>query len=194
MIFLLSLASNASSQNLGFDQQGWIIGGKVGGTKLLIKPEEGLKSSKVNAVIYSVLGGYNFNNWLGLEFDISRSANFKDEHFKLDGYVYGASFTPKFTYHFNDNLGGYFMYGLQYTKYKQKMNLLYFDEVTWDSVDPFFGAGLQYNFSSSLRAGFDYKYSKLKMERVVGPTGPDFSVNKVNLNMNVLTFTLNYQF
>lgn len=197
VVVLFSFASYVVAGDLKSDQKGWIVGAGVGNTMLTINPRKqpGAKTTNEDAHLFTVFGGYNFTDWFGLEFDISKSSNFTDKNTNLDADITGTSFAPKFTYHANDNLGLYFKAGLQYIEYNQNVDYYYDDEIIWNAIDPFFGAGLQYSFSSGVRARIDYKYSKLTLERsddhlfVI-----DLFDEEIDLTFKAITLTVNYQF
>lgn len=197
-LLLFGFTGYVGAHDLVSDQKGWIVGAGYGSAMLSTKPirQPGFISGKENTSVITVFGGYNFRDWFGIEFDFSRSSDFTDENTNLNAYILGSSFTPKFTYHFNDNLGLYVKYGFQYLAYEQNVDYYYDDTITWNGVDRFFGAGLQYSFHSGVRARIDYKYIKLPLDRSEnsGVYGYDFYNEEIDLTFKAVTLSANYQF
>ncbi|NRB40866.1 MAG: porin family protein [Pseudomonadales bacterium] len=196
-IIISAAAAYSTANDLETDQRGWIVGGGVGAANLSIKPKDqpDLLSDTESVMLFTVYGGYNFTDWFGIEFDISTSQTFTDVNTQLDASILGTSFTPKFTYHFNQNIGIYFKTGLQYIAYSQSIDAYYDDDITWNGIEPFIGAGLQYSFTSGVRARIDYKYSKLSLERSENATyGFKLFDEEIDLTFNAITFSTHYQF
>ena len=195
-LILLNFTSYAVASDKALDQTGWIVGGGIGSTKLRVKPinQPLLASTKENTSLYTIFGGYNYTDWFGLEFDISVSSDITDKNTGQDAYIFGTSFTPKFTYHFNKELDIYLKAGLQYVSYEQTVGTSYKYDISWNGIDPVIGVGLQYSFPAGVRARLDYKYSNLTLGRSETVYGFSFYDEEIDLTMNTITFTVNYQF
>ena len=196
-IILLMSTSYVVASDKALDQTGWIVGGGAGPVKLIVDPKNQplLNSTKENTSLYTAFGGYNFSRWFGIEFDLSLSAEFTDENTGLDASILGSSFTPKFTYHFNNDFDVYLKGGLQYISYEQAVGTYYNYYISWNGIDPVIGAGLQYSFPAGVRARLDYKYSSINLERSENSWyGYNYYDEGIDLIFKTITLTVNYQF
>lgn len=179
------------------DQKGWQVGAGMGSANLHIEPvsDLALESNKEDVMLYTIFGGYKFNNWFGLEFDISQTESFTDVNTELSANVTGLSFAPKFSLHLVDNLEIYLLTGLQYIAYDQTVDSYYDDELTWNDISPFIGTGLQYNFNSGVTIRINYRQSRLTLDRSDGRIfGYNLYSDEIDLTYKALTLTVNYQF
>lgn len=196
-LMLLSSTTYTAAANKALDQTGWIVGGGLGVTTLTLRPRNQplLEPMKKDATLYTAFGGFNFTDWFGIEFDLSKSDDVTDVNTGLDAYIVGTSFTPKFTYRFNKNLDAYVKAGLQYIAYKQTIASYYDDDITWNGIDPFFGIGMQYSFPVGVRARLDYKYATITLDRSESSSfGYFYYDEEIDLTFSAITMSLNYQF
>ena len=196
-LVLFGFASFVVAAEEAFDQKGWVVGGGVGTAMLSIKPKNQpqLKSANENTTLYTVFGGYNFTDWFGIEFDVSKSSDFTDVNTGFDAYIVGTSFTPKFTHHFNKDFAVYFKPGFQYIAYEQTIEASHQYDITWNGIDPFVGVGLQYSFPPGIRVRLDYKYSNITLDRSENSIyGYDLYDEEIDLVFSAISFTANYQF
>ncbi|MBT1445257.1 outer membrane beta-barrel protein [Shewanella sp. JM162201] len=87
------------------DKTGFYVGGSLSQVKA-----SGDGDGSSDGAGFGAYGGYNFNEWFGLE-----SIMFVSGDLGEDGVDVGAgalTFTPKFTYHFNDTFSAYAKVGV----------------------------------------------------------------------------------
>ncbi len=196
-IILSSASFGTFAHDTESDNTGWMVGAGVGIANLSIEPkyQPGYVSSDRSPELFTVFGGFKFRDWFGIEFDVSKSAEFEDENVNHDAYIVGTSFTPKFTHHFNGHSSAYFKLGLQYLSYVQKYGGYYDSERRWSGIEPFLGVGFQHSFGDSIKARADYKYAKFSLERRENNWYyDDFYVDDIDLTFSALTFSVHYQF
>lgn len=198
-VFLNFFANLVSADKWEGGSSGWVIGGGVGSILISINPKNqpDLDSGNETAEVYTVLGGYNFTNWFGVEFDVSETSNFKDENTKFDAFVVGRSLSSKIVHNFNDNTSIYFKPGLQYIAYHQEVKSSYnLRAKVWSGTAPVLGAGVGYTFDSSVSARLDYKYSRLTLSKVEGAFSytDDSNDEEIELNYSSLMLLISYQF
>ncbi|QSX37086.1 porin family protein [Shewanella sedimentimangrovi] len=87
------------------DKTGFYIGGALNQVKV-----SGDGDGSLDGIGFGAYGGYNFNEWFGLESNLFASGDLGE-----DGVDVGAgawTFTPKFTVQFNDMFSGFAKVGL----------------------------------------------------------------------------------
>ncbi len=191
---------HASADMADSDKTGWLVGGGVGNADLSLnyRVEDGSTSKTKNTPLITAFGGYNFTHWFGLEFDASVSEKFTDETTNLNASIKGLSGSAKFMHHFNESLGLYFKLGHQYIAYEQERKSFYDDEATLNDIDHFLGAGVQFSFSSGVRARIDYKHAKFRLERSENNIYYIYDFNfydeTIDLTVDAITLSVHYQF
>ncbi len=196
-VLISVISGHLSASDLDAERRGWMVGAGLGSTNLSINPKNQpyLQSNTETVRLLTVFSGYKFTDWFSIEFDISNSEKFKDINTNLDASIFGSSFTPKFTYIFNQNTAVYFKAGLQYIAYKQSVNSFYDYEITWNSIEPTIGTGVQYSFNSGVKARIDYKYAKLNLERSENSIyGFNLYDEEIDLTFSAITLSVHYQF
>ena len=193
-MLLASTANYAAAS--GMDYKGWIAGVGVGASGVTVDPinQSNLKSYSETPGVLTVFGGYNFTDWFGIEFDLSKTAKFEDENNNQDASVFGTSFTPKLTYRFNDGFNIYLKAGFQYLLYDQEVNTSNDSDTYWSGIDTVYGAGIEWTFESDMRVRLDYKYAKVNLERTENTTLINFYDDEFDLTYNSLSLSTYYQF
>lgn len=191
---LSSMAGVALANDLESDKTGWIVGGGIGKARLSVKPVDQGADFNETANVYTAFGGYNYTDWLGIEFDIIQSSDITDSNTNLDAYVIGTSVSPKFTLHFNDNTSVYLKLGAQYLSYEQDVDESLRSRTSWTGTDVFLGIGGQYSFDSGIRVRLDAKHARMELESDDYRGFFRFDEEDLDLDLSVLTFSAYYQF
>lgn len=187
----------AIGQEVKFDSRGWVVGAGIGTAFLSISPQKNSvrQPSHESPALLTVFGGYNFNNWFGLEFDVSRSSDIHNDDTGYDDHILGTSFATKFSHFINDRCSVYLKTGAQYIAYEKKIYSRYDEEYTLNDIEPFIGGGVQIGFDSGVRARLDYKYAEMNLDEFGGAfLDFDYYGEELDMTYSTLVFTLNYQF
>lgn len=144
------------------DNRGWFVGGtlsyaegetEAGNVKLL--DEEGIG--------FGVYGGYNFNEWFGLEGSSFQSENMAGDSSGLDSAeFFTLSFMPKLTVNFNDSFGIYFKAGPTFVNYTEEYydyeGDYWDDEFDWSEVILGAGIGTEISIQDGVKLRLSYDY------------------------------------
>lgn len=144
------------------DNRGWFVGGtlsyaegetEAGNVKLL--DEEGIG--------FGVYGGYNFNEWFGLEGSSFQSENMAGDSSGLDSAeFFTLSFMPKLTVNFNDSFGIYFKAGPTFVNYTEEYydyeGDYWDDEFDWSEVILGAGIGTEIRIQDGVKLRLSYDY------------------------------------
>ncbi|ACA86193.1 porin family protein [Shewanella woodyi] len=168
-------SSNVAAAN---DHSGFYVGGSLG--QLKVKTED-----SDNGLGFGAYGGYNFNDWFGLEANMYLSGDLGG-----NGYDLGAgtfAFTPKFTYQINDTFAVYGKVGIA------SMAVVYrpdrgIDE-DFTGFGWVYGVGVNASITENLniRLGYDI---------VKGDLDSEYSFSEQNVDTDISNFALgmHYQF
>lgn len=159
-IFLLS-SLNVHANDSFKDNSGWYVGGVVTYASANIEVESQM-SRKENAGSFSLYGGYNFTDWLGVEGALIRTGDISDNRDNLvKADVIGLSLMPKFTYRVASNFSVYAKAGLAWLSYDEEYdNVLLFErdtEESWSGLATNIGIGGQFDviYGIKIRISFD---------------------------------------
>ncbi|WP_372871280.1 porin family protein [Shewanella sp.] len=87
------------------DKTGFYVGGALNQVKVSANGDD-----SVDGVGFGAYGGYNFNEWFGLEANLFASGDLGEQG--VDIGAGALTFAPKFTYHFNDTFSAFAKVGL----------------------------------------------------------------------------------
>ena len=178
-LVLLSLIGSASVV-AETDKTGFYVGGEFGAIK--IKPDVSGAESK-SGQSYGAYGGYNFNDWFGLEGTVYASSDFSDNG---DDSLTLSSFavSPKFTFVLNETFSLYGKMGLSFTGMRiDANNDRYID---YFGASFIIGAGVNAALTEhlNLRLGYDYTSVSLDSNDYGGENDIDLDVSRFTLGMH----------
>lgn len=135
------------------DNTGFYIGAAVNNVELKAVDE----SEKETGL--GIYGGYNFNQWFGLEANLFVSGNLGDDEVDL---VAGAlTLTPKFTLQFNETFSGYVKFGLASMAVVADS---YYADTTFSGIGVTYGLGVNLSVTDSLNIRLSYDVSSGDLE------------------------------
>ncbi|WP_252007912.1 porin family protein [Ferrimonas sp. SCSIO 43195] len=176
LVLLAMLGSSAAMAAV--DQTGFYVGGFVSSTTLEV---EDFDKSEAG---FGAYGGYNFNEWFGLESTLFVTSDYKLED---EDEAYAAAFTiaPKFTAVINDTFSVYGKLGLA--------SMLVSVDTRLGDQD-FYGVGFMWGLgvnaaltdNLNLRLGYESMSGDLEHE--------DFSRIEIDTDLSQINLGLHYQF
>ncbi|PKG55453.1 porin family protein [Shewanella sp. Choline-02u-19] len=169
-------ASNIASAET--DRIGAYVGGQIGAFSADVEGDSESGQS------YGAYGGYNFNEWFGLEGTLYITNNFVDEDF-VDVYAASFSVAPKFTWVINDTFSLYGKVGV--ASVAVIMDGV-FRDVDYTGVGLTAGAGVNAALTNNLniRLGYDYTSADLDSD--------DFGASDFDIDLSNVTLGMHYQF
>ena len=198
-LFLCCFSSGVFSNDLEGNYNKLIFGAGIGNSVLSVKGTNQFNLYHVNedTAVYTIFGGFNFTNWLGIEVDLSETSGFKNEKTQVDDYIVSKSLAAKFSYHFNYNTNVYLKSGFQYAAYNQEVKSPYnLRPTVWAGSAPVFGVGVEVILDSGLTARLDYKYFSVilnKDENTLSYSAA-FNSDELKLINNTFMFFIAYRF
>lgn len=150
------------------DNRGWYVGGEIGYADADIYVGE--YALKDNIVGIGAYGGYNFNEWFGLEASTFHSEDLADNRENLDSaYLFTLSFMPKFTIPIGSKVGLFAKFGPTFVLYTEEYDDWRRDRRRWDDdadwSETLFGTAVGVNIDIAngiqLRVVYDYVTGKL---------------------------------
>ena len=177
------------------DKTGFYVGGDIGSTNLDADDSMlGLYSVDDSAYSVGVYGGYNVNNWFGVEAHLFTTGDYSSQYFgriELDTSATVFSVAPKFTLVFNDTFSSYVKFGLSYittTTEAELGNNTYGDDL--NGFGTVLGAGITAALTENLNLRLAYEYNSGDLEL------DDDSVNydDVSTDLSQFSIGMHYQF
>lgn len=145
------------------NNRGWYVGGALSYANGEVEVRD-QKLSDEEGVGFGVYGGYNFNDWFGLEGSSFQSEDMGDNRAGLDSAeFFTLSFMPKVMVNFNDNFGIFFKAGptfVMYTEEYYNYNDRYYwdDEYDWSEVMLGAGVGTEIKLQDNIKLRLSYDY------------------------------------
>ena len=162
----------------GTERVGAYVGGQIGALSVDVEGESESGQS------YGAYGGYNFNEWFGLEGTIYLTNDFVDNEFAS---VYAASFSvaPKFTLVLNDTFSLYGKVGLASVAVVVD-NVI--RDIDYQGFGLTAGAGVNAAITDKLniRLGYDFTAAELDSD--------DFGAQDIDMDLSNVTLGMHYQF
>ena len=172
--FILGAALFSASLSIQADtnDRGWFVGGTISNMDTSVEGEFSGDYGDDSGLGISVIGGFNFNSFFGLEgqlFSVDELEAEYSESYNGNTYTYtseysmaGLSFTPKFTARLNQRFSLYGKFGLS--------SFVFIDEDdyddTWGNIVFTYGFGSNIDLTDhlKLRVSFDYYEGTLEPE------------------------------
>lgn len=175
-------STNALAAN---DHTGFYVGGSLGQLKAKADSSKSGDESSESGVGFGAYGGYNFNEWFGLEANMFVSGDLGDSHTDVGAGTF--AFTPKFTYQINDTFAVYGKVGIASMAVVSRPDYLRDEDFTgfgWA-----YGVGINASMTENLnvRLGYDV---------VTGELDSEYSNSGQNIDTDFSNFALgvHYQF
>lgn len=175
---------------------GWYVGGLVGhGSVELKKPTHTNDQDKVTTL--GVYGGYDFNDWFGLEASLYGTGELADNEANLtSAHLAVFTFTPKFTYQASKSLAYSARVGVAFLSYEEEYNNYIVHERDDDQL--WRGGGVVIGFDANLALSNNL-VGRISYDRVIGTmevvdewyvnTAPD-----IDVDVERLAIGIHYQF
>jgi len=165
-------SSNALAAN---DHTGFYVGGSLGQLKVKADGSE-------SGVGFGAYGGYNFNEWFGLEANMFVSGDLGDGGTDVGAGTF--AFTPKFTYQINDTFSVYGKVGISSMAVVVRPDYLRDEDFTgfgWA-----YGVGVNASMTENLnvRLGYDVVTGELDSEYSNGGQNIDTDISNFALGMH----------
>lgn len=164
------------------DHTGFYVGGAINQVTLDISDSG--ESDSESATGFGAYGGYNFNEWFGLEANLFLTTGLGDSEF--DVAAGALTFAPKFTLQFNETFSGYAKVGLS------SMAVVVdsaFDDVTFSGVGFTYGVGLNASVSKHLNLRLSYDVTTGDLD------SDDYDwIDNIDTDIKQLALGLHYQF
>ncbi|MCH1931129.1 porin family protein [Shewanella sp. A25] len=176
------ITAMTTGQALAADTTGFYIGGSLNQTTL----DDSYGS--VSGVGLGVYGGYNFNEWFGLESNLYGSGDLGENGYDMSAVV--VNITPKFTLQLSDTVGVYAKIGLasmavNISGYEYGYNYDYYYEDNNTGTGFTFGFGLNAAVTKHLNLRVSYDVTS-------GDVG--YYYGDENTDIRQLALGLHYQF
>lgn len=135
---------------------GFYVGGDLGTTRLSFDNVSGSDS----AFSFGAYGGYNVNEWFGIEGHLYGTSDFSGNSGE-DIYAAVFSITPTFTLNFNDMFSGFLKGGISFIDLRFERDLGYLGTYTNDltGVGYVLGAGIDAAVSDHIVIRLAYEYT-----------------------------------
>lgn len=179
-ILALGIAAIISSANAfaTTDRTGFYVGGEIGA----IEAKEGGESESGQS--FGAYGGYNFNDWFGLEATLYGTNDLADNDFAS---VNAAAFSvaPKFTVVLNDTFSLYGKVGVSSVAVVIDSA---FRDVDYSGYGVTVGAGVNAALTESLNLRLGYDYTNVDLD------SDDFGAADFDVDLSRFTLGMHYQF
>ncbi|QQX79935.1 porin family protein [Shewanella sp. KX20019] len=171
----LATSNMASAET---DRVGAYVGGQIGAFSADIENESDSGQS------YGAYGGYNFNEWFGLEGTLYVTNNFVDEDY-FDVFAASFSVTPKFTWVINDTFSLYGKVGVASVAMVIDSPIR---DIDYSGFGLTVGAGVNAALTEklTLRLGYDFTAATLDSD--------DFGAGDIDMDLSNVTLGMHYQF
>lgn len=169
--------ANTDALSSTSDNRGFYIGGAVNKTEL----GSGDISGSADATGFGIYGGYQFNDWFGLESNFFAADVGEDD---LDVVAGALTFTPTFTARFNETFSVFAKVGVA------SMAVVvdgYGEDFTASGFGLTYGIGLNAAITENLNLRVSYDMSK-------GDIDEDSYIDDVDAEIEQLALGLHYQF
>ncbi len=171
------LSSLITTQALAADTTGFYIGGALNKTNL----DDSYDSFSGTGL--GLYGGYNFNNWFGLESNLFGSGDLGEDEFDLAAVAFNV--TPKFTWQVNESFGLYAKIGLASTAVNVSA---YGEDEDFTGYGWTYGVGMNIAVAEHLNLRLSYDVTTGDLE------ADDYYYDDIDSEIRQLAIGLHYQF
>lgn len=195
-------ASFSSAETV--DHSGWYVGGAIGSSKTQLEISNFSNSENIES--HQVYGGYNFNQWFGVESNFFISGDVSDNQPGVrNAYFTGLSLTPKISIQATSHLVFFAkagIAGLAYTEeYSRRYNEDYYydngyryrKDQSWSDHVSTYSAGAEWSMTNKLKLRIIYDYLSGSIEEDDSDYYYDYA-DKIDVTLKNISFGAHYQF
>lgn len=201
---LLASINSFAQTNTGVDHTGWYIGGALGANKSEFEVD-GFSSSE-DTLGHQVYGGYNFNQWFGIEASFFLSGDVSDNTEGLrDAYFSSLSIAPKVTIPLSPKFNLFAKIGLTQLAYTEQYSRRYYDyyydddwydydrRQSWTDQVVSYTIGAEWSITNNLkiRAMYDYTSGTIEEDDY---DYYDYHIDEFDATLKTFSVGVHYQF
>lgn len=201
---LLASVSCHAQETAG--NSGWYIGGAIGSSKTELEFSD--FSDDENAIIHQVYGGYNFNQWFGIESHFFISDDVSSDAGIRDAYFSGISIAPKINLQVSPQLAFFAKAGLAQVGYTEEYSRRYYEDnyeddyrfdrrQNWNDQTTFFSAGAEWSINNQLKLRLVYDHISGSVEEDDYDDYDGYSpyyVDEIDITLKTVSCGVHYQF
>jgi len=175
------------------DNTGWYVGGDIAGVATTAKSKN-VFTQKKSVASLGAYGGYNFNEWFGLEGMLTVTGDVANNRANLDTANFlSLTMTPKFTHRLSPIASVYAKGGFIYLSYREEYSNNAFprgSQESWSSATGLtLGVGALFDMSNKikLRIAYDHIEGSLKYNEsfyFVKPANVQAQLNRVSVGVH----------
>ena len=198
-VFMIGGSQVVSAEEALKNDTGWYVGGLIGTASADVDQIDGGFSQSNNANGIGPYGGFNFNDWFGLESITVQTGNVADARPNvIDGEFFIFSVTPKFTWRINSRFSFYGKAGLALLRYEEELidpiGGFFFGrrfEQSWSGIVPNLGIGAQLDITDSVKIRISHEYFEGRLD-----SNDRFRANNadVDVELGLTSIGVHYQF
>ncbi|CAA0105605.1 Uncharacterised protein [BD1-7 clade bacterium] len=187
-----------------YDRTGWYVGGNLGFMNIDLNPDKaGSRSLEGSSISVGPYGGYNVNEWFGIEFAGQVGPLAGDTDGFEDGSALTLTVAPKFTYQASDLVGLFVKTGIAVLNYSaspkgviSSNGVLEDESVAWNGVGYTVGAGIQFSVAKDVyvRATYDYSSANLSSNDKIISDGDIYKLVDLDATYSEFKVGAHYQF
>lgn len=201
---LLASINSFAETNPGTDHTGWHIGGALGASKSELEVDN--FSFNEDTFGNQVYGGYNFNQWFGIEASFFLSGDVSDNEPGIrDAYFSSLSIAPKVTIPISPQFSFFAKIGLTQLAYTEEYSGRYYDyydddwydyydrRQSWTDQVTSYTAGVEWSITDhlKLRAMYDYVSGTIEEDDY---DYYDFYLDELDVTLKTFSIGAHYQF
>lgn len=168
LVLLVSAYGAHAQQEVGPNNTGWYVGGAVGSASTEVSV--GYSSEKERTESFAIYGGYNFNDWFGLEANFFVTGNAANDN-SYDAAFGALSLTPKVTVRVTPAVAFYAKAGPSSMAYVEDYDYRdsygsHSGDESWDAVVWTYGVGAEFAVTNNVivRVAYDHYSGDLEHE------------------------------
>lgn len=201
---LLASINSFAETNPGVDHTGWYVGGALGANKSEFEVDD--FSFSEDTFGHQVYGGYNFNQWFGIEASFFLSGDVSDNESGVrDAYFSSLSIAPKVTIPISPQFSFFAKIGLTQLAYTEEYSRRYYDyydddwydyydrRQSWTDQVTSYTAGVEWSITNhlKLRAMYDYVSGTIEEDDY---DYYDFYLDELDVTLKTFSIGAHYQF
>lgn len=200
------LASITCHAQEATEYSGWYIGGAIGSSKTQLEIDN--FSYNENAVIHQIYGGYNFNQWFGIESHFFLSDDVSDDAGIRDAYFSGITIAPKINLQVSPQFSLFAKAGLAQVGYTEEYSRRYYEDnyedyyrfdrrQNWNDQTAFFSAGAEWSINKKIKLRLIYDYISGSVEENEYDDYDGYNpyyVDEMDITLKTVSCGVQYQF